>query len=134
MKRGFLALTTVCVTLIAGCSTGRCTRRAQAAKPMLAHNVYFTLKDGSEAAKTRLVNDCFKYLKDQPGVVFFAAGSLADELDRPVNVRDFDVGLHIVFKNMAAHDAYQVSEKHQQFVKENRDSFNKVRVYDTKVR
>jgi hypothetical protein len=101
---------------------------------MLAHNVYFTLKDGSEAAKTRLVNDCFKYLKDQPGVVFFAAGSLADELDRPVNVRDFDVGLHIVFKNMAAHDAYQVSEKHQQFVKENRDSFNKVRVYDTKVR
>jgi hypothetical protein len=101
---------------------------------MLAHNVYFTLKDDSEAAKTKLTNDCFKYLKDQPGVVFFAAGPLAEELDRPVNVRDFDVGLHIVFKDKKAHDAYQVADRHQQFIKENKDGLEKVRVFDTLVR
>ena len=134
MKRGFLVLAAMSLVVLSGCCGRRCARCPWAGKPMLAHNVYFTLKDDAEAAKTKLINDCFKYLKDQPGVVFFAAGPLAEELNRPVNIRDFDLGLHIVFKDRKAHDAYQVDDRHQQFIKENKDSLEKVRVFDTLVR
>src|SRR5262245_20020910 len=68
-----------------------------AALTMLAHNVYFALKDKSPAAKAALVAACKKYLTGHPGTVFFAAGTLAEELQREVNVRDFDVALHLVF-------------------------------------
>ena len=71
----------------------------------LAHNVYFSLIDASEAAQARLVQACKKYLSDHPGTLFFACGTLSKELDRPVNDRAFDVGLHIIFENLAAHDA-----------------------------
>jgi hypothetical protein len=36
---------------------------------MLSHNVFFTLKDASDAAADHLVAACRKYLKDHPGVL-----------------------------------------------------------------
>src|SRR5687768_15092383 len=72
---------------------------AQAAQPMLSHDVYFSLKDNSAAAKQKLIAACKKYLSKHPGTVFFAAGTLVDELKRPVNDLEFDVALHIVFKD-----------------------------------
>jgi hypothetical protein len=98
---------------------------------MLAHNVFFALKDRSPAAQQALVEACKKYLTAHSGVVFFAAGILCEELDRPVNDRDFQVGLHIVFDSKAAHDAYQVHPRHEQFVAENREGWAKVRVFDS---
>ena len=71
------------------------------------HDVFFALKDNSAAAKDKLVAACKKYLTKHPGEVFFAAGTLAEDLNRPVNDRDFDVALHIVFADRAAHDKYQ---------------------------
>ncbi len=100
---------------------------------MLSHMVYFTLQDGSEAACAKLVNDCHKYLKDHPGVVFYAAGTLAPEYQRPVNDRAFHVALNVVFKDKAAHDEYQVSERHQVFINENKPSWAQVRVFDAYV-
>ena len=58
---------------------------------------------------------------------------MAQELDRPVNVRDWDVGLHIVFKNKEAHDRYQQAERHKKFIEENKDNWKTVRVFDTTV-
>ncbi|MCK4999770.1 MAG: Dabb family protein [Anaerohalosphaera sp.] len=101
---------------------------------MLAHNVFFTLKDDSATAREELVEACHKYLKDHPGVVFFAAGSLAEELDREVNDRDFHVGLHVVFENQEYQGRYQVAEKHLQFIAENKDNWEKVRVFASVVR
>ena len=46
---------------------------------MLAHNVYFRLNDDSPQAIENLVGSCKKYLRDHPGVVFFAAGTLEPE-------------------------------------------------------
>lgn len=100
---------------------------------MLAHNVFFTLNDGSPEAIAALVTACRTYLNDHPGTAFFAAGTLTPDLDRPVNDRDFHVGLHVIFKDRAAHDAYQVSERHQQFIAENKDSWKAVRVFDSDV-
>src|SRR5260370_25880882 len=73
---------------------------------MLVHNVYFALKDSSNPAKQKLLAACKKYLTGHPGTLFFACGGLAQELRRQVNDRDFDVALHVVFKDQAAHDQY----------------------------
>jgi hypothetical protein len=101
------------------------------AEARLAHNVYFTLKEPSPESRSQLLDSCRHYLSGHPGTASFAVGTLAAELQRAVNDRDFDVGLHIVFASQAAHDAYQVSQRHQQFVAENRENWQKVRVFDS---
>jgi hypothetical protein len=98
---------------------------------MLVHNVYFALKDNSEAAKQKLLEACKKYLTGHPGTVLFGCGVLAEELRRPVNDRDFDVGLHIVFSSQSEHDQYQVHERHLKFIEENKENWKKVRVFDS---
>lgn len=100
---------------------------------MLAHNVYFTLNDASDAAADALVAACHKYLKDHPGVVFFAAGRAALDLARPVNDRMYHVGLHVVFADRAAHDAYQTAATHLQFIEEQKANWRQVRVFDSNV-
>ena len=100
----------------------------------LAHIVFFTLKDRSAEAADSLVAACHKYLSHHPGTVFFAAGTLVPDLTRDVNVRDFDVALHVVFESRAAHDTYQAADAHLQFIAENRDNWAQVRVFDSYVR
>ncbi len=99
----------------------------------LAHNVYFTLHDASDAAKAKLVAACKKYLSGHPGTIFFAAGTLAKDLARPVNDRDFDVALHVIFDTQASQDAYQVAPLHEKFIEENKANWKKVRVFDSTV-
>ena len=106
---------------------------ADQAGPMLVHNVYFSLKDNSPDAKKKLVAACKKYLSKHPGTVHFGAGTLCEELKRPVNDVDFDVALHLVFKNKEAHDKYQDADLHKKFIEENRDNWKKVRVFDSAV-
>lgn len=98
---------------------------------LLVHNVYFALSDPTPANVERLVASCRQHLPGHAGIVFFACGTLAKDLARDVNDRDFDVGLHIVFRDQAAHDAYQDSGPHHQFVAENKASWKKVRVFDS---
>jgi hypothetical protein len=101
--------------------------------PRLAHNVFFKLKDSSPAKVQELIEACKKYLNVQPGIVFFAVGSLCAELAREVNVRDWDVGLHLVFADKAAHDSYQTDPMHEKFVEENKPGWAGVRVFDSLV-
>ncbi|MAG93873.1 MAG: stress responsive protein [Planctomycetaceae bacterium] len=100
---------------------------------MLSHQVFFTLKDGSEQACANLVVSCHKYLKHEPGTVFFSAGTLTPDLKRPVNDHDFDVSLNVVFESRAAHDAYQSAENHLAFIAENKEGWKQVRVFDSDV-
>ena len=102
--------------------------------PLLAHNIFFTLHDGSPEAVARLVAACHANLKDHPGVEFFAAGTRADGLDRPVNDLDFHVGLHIVFRSRADHDRYQTAPRHLKFIEENKATWKQLRVFDSEIR
>ena len=97
---------------------------------LLVHNVYFALHDKSPAARQKLIDDCNKYLTGHPGTVFFAVGTVSD-LDRPVNDRDFDVGLHVIFENRKAHDEYQSAQRHITFIEANKPTWAKVRVFDS---
>ena len=100
----------------------------------LAHMVFFKLKDNSAAASTKLVNECSKYLEPQAGIAYFSAGTLARELNREVNDQNFDVALHVVFNDLKHHDAYQDSDMHNEFIANNKDNWEKVRVFDSHVK
>jgi hypothetical protein len=100
---------------------------------MLAHSVYFSLSDNSREAKERLIAACKKHLTGHSGTVFFAAGTLADDINWSVSDRDFDVALHLVFESRASHDTYQDSPQHQQFLDENKANWKAIRVFDTYV-
>jgi len=102
--------------------------------PMLAHNVFFTLETASDDARQKLVDDCHRHLKEHPGVVFFAAGTRDEELQRPVNDSEFHVSLHVVFDNRASHDRYQQADEHLEFIARNQASWQRVRVFDSLVR
>lgn len=104
---------------------------AQSSDTQLAHMVYFKLKDSSKESREKLVAACKKYLSGHNGTVYFAAGVLAEDLKREVNDLDWDVSLHLVFANKAAHDSYQDAPKHLQFIEENRETWAKVRVFDS---
>lgn len=100
---------------------------------MLNHDVFFTLHDDSPGAIEALVAACHKYLKNHPGVVFFSAGTVTPDLARPVNDRMFDVALHVVFADRAAHDAYQTAPDHLKFIEEFKSNWKQVRVFDSDV-
>lgn len=97
----------------------------------IAHMVYFTLHDGSAENIRKLIDSCYRHLPSIPGVTFFGAGPLVEELARPVNVRDFHVALQVVFATKADHDAYQTAHNHLAFIAENKPTWAQVRIFDS---
>jgi hypothetical protein len=55
--------------------------RPARAETVLAHDVFFALKDNSKEARAKLVAACKKYLTGHEGTVYFAAGTVASGLD-----------------------------------------------------
>ena len=104
---------------------------AAAESKRLSHDVYFALNDSSDGAKAALVAACKKYLTGHEGAVSFGVGTLVGENTRPVNDRDFDVALHIVFRDKASHDKYQEASRHKEFIAEQSANWKKVRVFDS---
>jgi len=108
-----------------------CSNHLTAAEPQLAHMVFFTLAEDNKANRDTLVKACQKYLSDHDGTLHFSAGSIADDLQRDVNDREFDVALHLVFANRAAHDTYQTHPQHLEFIEKNKHLWSGVRVFDS---
>jgi hypothetical protein len=133
MTRLFLAgaIVGAILTLTIFTFTGNYSMADDKTEPTLVHNVFFTLKDGSPENVRKLTEACHKYLTNHEGGVYFGAGGVVDELQRPVNQRDFHVALCVVFKNKAAHDVYQTHPRHLQFIAENKDTWAQVRVFDS---
>lgn len=131
-------LTLSMLALIAGVGLVRQSEKqgtimaADAAKPekQLAHIVYFTLAEPTPENRQKLVDACKKYLTDHEGEVYFGVGTVAEGLDRPVNMRDWDVGLHLVFKNRECHDKYQTHPRHLEFIETSKSLWKGVKVYD----
>jgi hypothetical protein len=99
--------------------------------PAIGHMVYFKLKDPTPANVKKLVAACDKYLSTHEGTLYYAAGVLSQSLNREVNDRDWDVALHLVFVNKAAHDVYNTHPEHLKFIEENKEMWEKVRVFDS---
>ncbi len=110
---------------------GNLTMAEPAAGKPLVHNVYFKLKDSTPANVAKLGEACHKYLSNHDGTLYFGAGPVVEEFNRPVNQKDFDICLCVVFKDKAAHDVYQTHPRHLQFIEENKATWDVVRVFDS---
>ena len=129
MRNSTLLIVLIAVLTLSGCAEELAINKQETMR--LVHDVYFTLNDNSEAARTKLVKDCYKYLSKHSGVVFFVAGERVEAHKRDVNIRDWDVSLHIVFKSKDYHDQYQKAPDHYKFIDENKENWKSVRVFDS---
>ena len=100
---------------------------------MLSHQVFFTMKQRSAERAENLIAAADKHLTGHPGCVFYGCGLRDPDYQRPVNDQDFDVALNIVFRTRADHDEYQIAERHLQFIDEQRDHWETVRVFDAEM-
>jgi len=133
-KKLLVIITGIFISSLIGCNGQTCCNHKASKKLMLAHNVYFTLQDNSPAKIQEMINGCHEYLQGHSGEVFFAAGGRALDLNRSVNVQDFDVALHIIFKTKTLHDEYQVSTRHEEFKQKCLGNIKQVRVLDSLVK
>ncbi len=95
------------------------------------HIVFFTLAESNDVNRAKLVAACKKYLSNHEGVVYFGVGVREPQNDRPVNDRDYDAVLHLVFETAKDQDAYQTHPQHLKFVDECKGLWKQVRVFDS---
>lgn len=93
--------------------------------------VYFTLHECSPENIRKLIDSSYRNLEKIPGVTFFGAGPLVEDLARPVNDRAFHVALQVAFSSREAHDAYQQDPNHLAFIAECKPLWAQVRVFDS---
>ncbi|MFT5733630.1 MAG: hypothetical protein ACJA2W_000219 [Planctomycetota bacterium] len=101
------------------------------ASARVAHSVFFTLTDASDAACEALIAAANRFLEGHDGCVSFAVGRRAEQYGREVNDASFHVALNMVFDSVAAHDAYQVAPRHLEFIESQKSTWAEVRVFDS---
>ena len=107
------------------------TLTVRADEPAVGHMVFFELKEKTAENRKKLVDACYKHLKDHDGILYFSAGERAEDVKEPVSAADWDVALHIVFKDKASLKKYGPHPKHQKFIEENKAMWKGVKVYDS---
>jgi hypothetical protein len=95
---------------------------------MFVHAVYFWLKDDLSESDRRAFEAGLDTLLSIETIERSYRGVPADT-DRPVIDRTYSVGIVVVFRDKAAHDAYQAHPKHDQF-RECARYWRQVRIYD----
>jgi tetratricopeptide (TPR) repeat protein len=98
---------------------------------MVAHDIYISLKDNSPEARKNFVSDVKKLLPEYEGVAFWSVGSLAESIKRDYSDRNFDVAIHLVFKDMDAYEKYIASKARQDWVSERQSGWKQVRTFDS---
>jgi len=98
---------------------------------MLVHSVYFWLEPGLSAAERAAFRAEVGKLAAVKTIGRIYIGGPASVPERSVTDRSFDVALTIVFRDAAAHDAYQADPVHLAFVERNRRAWIRVQVYDS---
>jgi hypothetical protein len=98
--------------------------------PMLVHSVYFWLKPELTAAQRDEFRRGVEALAAIKGVEKVYVGATAPVAERPVVDRSFAVGLTVICRDVAAHNAYQVDPIHVAFGEKFRPWWARVQVYD----
>ena len=98
---------------------------------MLIHTVLFWLKPGlteAQRADFRRGVESLAAIKDVESVY---VGAPAAVPDRPVVDQTFAVGLTVICRDVAAHNAYQTDPIHLAFVAKFKSCWTRVQIYDT---
>lgn len=96
---------------------------------MLVHSVFFWLKPELTEVERAAFRAGVESLKGISAVEAVYIGTPAPT-DRPVIDRSYDLGLTVLMKDMAAHDAYQVDPLHTAFVQQFSGHWQRVVIYD----
>ncbi len=80
----------------------------------LFHSIYFSLVDKTPASIAKFTDICVMYLSQHSGIQQFTIGGLTD-INRDVSVRNFDVGVDIIYESKQAYDDYLTSKGHDDF-------------------
>jgi hypothetical protein len=97
---------------------------------MFIHAVYFSLRDDLTPAERDRFAAGLRSLRGIEGVRHAYIGVPAST-DRPVIDRSYSNSLVLVFRDQAAHDAYQVHPEHDRFREECGGFWTKVRIFDS---
>lgn len=100
----------------------------------LIHTVYFWYKDDVDPNKIASFVDELKLLGEIKSVDRFYYGPPAKTLERARVDHSYDMCVNIFFKDVAAHDAYQIDPIHVNFVEKCKDLWEKVIVYDNEIK
>lgn len=96
----------------------------------LHHVVLVSFTEQSTAQqRQQVINDSLIMLSEIPGVEYVTAGKKA-ATDRPVHVKDYDVGIYVRLKDADALAAYSVHPKHVQMLKQNKPAIGSIKVID----
>jgi hypothetical protein len=97
---------------------------------MLVHSVYFWLKPELTESQRVAFYSGLESLRVIKAIDAAHIGVPAPIPDRPIVDRSYSYNLCVLFKDVAAHDAYQVDPVHKLFVETFRSHWTKVQIYD----
>ncbi len=97
---------------------------------MLVHTVFFWLKPEVTPAQAADFKRGVEVLGTITHVEKLYVGVPAKVPARPVTERSFAVGLTVICRDVAAHDAYQDDPIHHAFIAKYKDLWARVQVYD----
>lgn len=97
---------------------------------MLVHSVYFWLKPETSEAQRADFRRAVESLKKIAAIDTAFIGSPAPIPKRPVVDDSYSLALTVLFKDLAAHDSYQVDPLHIAFVTTWKAHWSRVQIYD----
>jgi hypothetical protein len=98
---------------------------------MLVHTVVFWLrKDLTPAEREAFLTEGLESLRPIASVSDYHVGSPAAIPPRPVVDATYDFSITALFKDVEAHNAYQVDPTHVAFVQRFKSFWTKVQIYD----
>jgi hypothetical protein len=97
---------------------------------MLIHSVFFWLKPETTPAQREAMLGGLESLRGIKSVEVLYIGTPAALPERPVRDSSYAFALTVGFKDIAAHDAYQVDPLHEAFNHNFRSLWARVQVYD----
>ncbi|MDX2188340.1 MAG: Dabb family protein [Bacteroidota bacterium] len=100
-------------------------------KSQLVHQVYFWLKKDLTEAQIKTFESGIRSLLKVKTMKYGAIGKPGATADRPVIEKSYSYSLLTIFDDVAGHDAYQVDPIHEQFLKDCKEMWEKVIVYDS---
>ncbi len=104
------------------------------ARPRYAHAVFFTCKPDTPRERIEaMIADSINELPRIPSVRGVRCGTRDAEMDRSVNVTDFDVGLIVQFDDRGGYEAYREHPIHLEHVRRYGDMVAAMRVFDFSV-
>jgi hypothetical protein len=96
---------------------------------MHVHTVFFWLNEDVSNAERKIFEKELGKLTLDPEILQRRIGKPACTI-RDVIDSSYDFGISLCFKDLGSHDKYQAGDAHQEFLKNCRDLWTRVKVYD----